>query len=225
MTKEDDLTDMARRSYGYGEWKAPFWFIGPEQGKGSQESNDNQERLAAWIRMGRPEVCDCYLFHQEIHETRWHGKIPKLQATWKSLILLLLTYHGRSPTNDERRLYQSSQWGRSGGETCVIELSGLAARSLQEPIDRLQFRKERIEFIRKSIESANPKPKFVIMYGKSEEESWNQIVSQVMRKDEPVRIGSTVFLFASHPQEHGLRNEYWIGLGKRLREAVNAANI
>jgi hypothetical protein len=225
MTKEDDLADMARRSYGYGEWKAPFWFIGPEQGLSSQESDDNQERIAAWIRMGRPEICDCYLFHQEIRETRWHGEIPILQATWKSLILLLLTFHGQSPTNNARRLYQSSQLGRSGGETCLIELSGLAARNLQQSIDRRQFRKERIEFIRKSIESSDLKPKFVIMYGKGEEESWKQIANQAIKKDEPLRIGPTVFLFASHPQERGLKNEYWIGLGKRLREAVNAANI
>lgn len=32
----DRILEMAKRSFGYGRWEAPYWFIGPEQGMGPQ---------------------------------------------------------------------------------------------------------------------------------------------------------------------------------------------
>jgi len=52
--KNTNLDEMARRSYGYGRWDSPFWFIGPEQGTGEHESDlevSLERRAAAWIKL------------------------------------------------------------------------------------------------------------------------------------------------------------------------------
>jgi hypothetical protein len=50
--------EMGRRSCGYGRWNAPYWFIGPEQGKGKDERDDNAQRVKAWQQLGRAELCE-----------------------------------------------------------------------------------------------------------------------------------------------------------------------
>jgi hypothetical protein len=66
----EDL-EMAHHSLGYGHWDAPYWFIGPEQGKGRKESPDNTPRVEAWKRLGKPEVYDCREFHSLIANDDW----------------------------------------------------------------------------------------------------------------------------------------------------------
>jgi hypothetical protein len=39
--------EMAQNCFGYGRWDAPYWFIGPEQGKGNDEPDDNTLRVLA----------------------------------------------------------------------------------------------------------------------------------------------------------------------------------
>ena len=217
---------MAYRCYGYGNWDAPYWFIGPEQG----QSRNLAHRVEAWLDLGGKELCDCRAFHTHnlIRESRWHRDHPQLQSTWKSLILLLLTFQENStddPTDDEiRRIYQRDRWGMAhNGETCVIELSGLPANNSKVQIDHKQFRQERIAVIRERIRAH--KPVFVVMYGKGEQQSWEQIASQTLKQDKPSKIGSTVFLFTLHPRAHDLKKDYWDALGKRLRKTVDRPNI
>lgn len=213
---------MALRSYGYGRWDAPFWFIGPEQGQARAENDTLSRRVEAWQRLGGNELCDCREFHDLIEEHRWHGQPTRLQSTWKSLILLLLTSRG-VPTNDAhdeiRRSYQRERWGRvNTGETCVIELSGLPANNLGEQRNREQFRSHRIETIRHRIN--DHKPQFVHLYGKSEYEHWCEIAKCTLELDRPHKIGSTIFLYTLHPNAHGLTKQHWIELGSKLRSAA-----
>src|ERR1700676_215023 len=91
---DKDLSEMARGSYGYGRWEAPYWFIGPEQGMGDHEREDSESaleaRVAAWIKLGRLDLNDCRKFHCEIGEKNWHCKEPvKLQKTWTPLLLTM----------------------------------------------------------------------------------------------------------------------------------------
>jgi len=96
----DDERELALNCYGYGRWDAPYWFIGPEQGKGKLEQKDVTDRASAFRKLNRDGLCDCRAFHTEIKDERWHFKeegirhkdMPPLQATWKSLILLLMAY-------------------------------------------------------------------------------------------------------------------------------------
>ena len=136
---------MARGNYGYGRWEAPYWFIGPEQGMGQHEKNDLRRRVEAWIELGQRELNDCREFHSRIGELRWHFKKPKvdLQSTWRPLMLLMMTLLGREADGEALRNYQRDRWGTINGETCVIELSGLAASTLRKTKTLVRFYKNR----------------------------------------------------------------------------------
>ena len=211
--------DMARHSYGYGRWDAPYWFIGPEQGKGPKEPADNSPRVKAWLELGAPELCDCFDFHQLIGEENWHKAKPKPQTTWKPLILLLLAYRDMEISSGALRAYQRDRWGRVvEGETCVIELSGLAARSLTVPIDRQRFRQERVETIRQRIDTYEPA--LVVMYGDSKErrEQWEMIAGKAFPPNNNLKRGNSLIALAPHPASFQLTDLEWRAMGARLRE-------
>jgi hypothetical protein len=211
--------EMARRSYGYGRWDAPYWFIGPEQGKGPKETADNTPRVNAWLRLDGAELCDCLDFHRLIGEVNWHKARPKPQTTWKPLILLLMAYLERDTNLEALRAYQRDQWGRaSSGETCLIELSGLAARSLSVPMDRERFRQERIEIIRQRMDTY--KPTLVVMYGDSKErrEHWEDVAGNVFPPDKVLKRGPTLIALPPHPASFKLTDLEWKAMGTSLRE-------
>jgi hypothetical protein len=224
---EVDQHEMARRRYGFGRWDAPYWFIGPEEGQDASENDELGPRAEAWLRLGASELSDCRAFHELIPGSElFREDKPPLQATWKYLILLLMAYLGKLKGDSEgdvevRRTYQRERWGRqSGGETCVIELSGFSANNSGVSRDRERFRAERIEIIRHRIRAY--RPEFVVMYGKSDREHWDEIAGVTLKLDTPRRVGSTVFLFASSPQERGTTNDHWIELGRRLNAELRA---
>ena len=105
-TKDDGIRKMALRGYGYGRWSTPYWFIGPEQGQAPEENHDLKPRVRAWRELGATALTDCREFHALIGERRWHREKPKLQSTWRPLLLLLMTYLGKSIDTDTLRNYQ-----------------------------------------------------------------------------------------------------------------------
>jgi hypothetical protein len=79
----------------------------------------------------------------------------------------------------------------------VIELSGVAAKSLRVPVDREQFRQERIQIICQRMVTS--RPAFVVMYGVSERPYWEEIAGCALVRDGVVKVGSTMIAFAPHP--------------------------
>jgi hypothetical protein len=130
-------------------------------------------------------------------------------------MLLLMTYRGRPFDKDALRNYQRDEWGALQGETCVIELSGLAARSLKVTRDRESFREERINVIRERMRSH--KPKLVVMYGKGQKDAWEAIAGRAFPADNILKDGDRTLVSTPAPTSRGLRNTYWEQLGKRLR--------
>lgn len=210
-----DLSEMARQCFGYGRWEAPYWFIGPEQGQAPAENDDLLPRLRAWHGLGRGELNDCRSFHALIGEKRWHRELPRLQPTWRPLLLLLMTFLGRPTDNESLRRYQRDSWGTLTGEACVIELSGLAAHSLKVNRERECFREERITVIRARIHQH--KPALVVMYGLSQSKDWNAIAGQTFPPDNILKVGPTILAVTPHPTSHGIPNTYWTQLGMKLR--------
>jgi hypothetical protein len=211
----DDELKMARGFYGHGRWKAPYWFIGPEPGG----DINNPLRAKAWTKLGATELCDCKEYCHAIGEERWHreppGK-PALQPTWRRLMRLLMTFLGLPSDNESLRLYQRDRWARvSGGETCVIELSGLSARK-KVPQRTVSFLDERINFICEIIRK--DEPEFVVMYGVEERTYWEKIAGCPLIRDGVVKPGATMFAFAPAPNTHGRKDSEWEELGKKLRE-------
>jgi hypothetical protein len=234
-----NLYEMARKSYGYGRWDSPHWFIGPEQGMGAHERSDLKQslerRCECWGELGGRELNDCREFHQCIGEMRWHFKKPKvdLQPTWRPLMLLLTTFIGTPTDNDRLRAYQRDRWGALDGETCVIELSGLAAPNAGGALDTIAFRQERIQAICQRM--LTHRPKLVIMYGRMQMESWNAIAKAMtgraladdseadLPKTNILVQGCTTLCCTQHPSrpvwdgKRYLGNEYWTRLGLKLR--------
>ncbi|MGB9466740.1 MAG: hypothetical protein WBR10_16655 [Candidatus Acidiferrum sp.] len=212
----NDIEPLALRCYGYGKWKAPYWFIGPEQGQDPSENNDLNLRNEAFCKLGKDGLSDCRAFHCEINQRTWHEGRPPLQRTWRRLMLLLMTFLEKTADDKEvLRAYQRDRWGSSTGETCVIELSGLPARSSKVSRDRESFRPGRIKFIREKMRAC--KPVFVVMYGMSEKKHWEEIAECALRKNYVQKVGSTIIALAPHPVAFGTKDQDWRKLGLRLR--------
>jgi len=112
--------------YGYGRWKAPYWFIGLEEGGVNGES-EFVDRLRTWRDAGAHPLLDLRDFHVAIRKLRFFsGGIP-LQPTWCPLMRVLFIAEGRDITTNALRFYQANQLGRFDGETTLLELSPLPA--------------------------------------------------------------------------------------------------
>ncbi len=211
--------EMDRRFFGYGNWTAPYWFIGPEQGRGPGESEGHEQRVEAWIASGRPELCDCRDYHEKILAPQWHRQDARLQPTWKSLILCLLTVMNHQADNVHLRNYQRSRWGMSDRpETCVIDLSGLASRSLSGLLNNRAFIEGRVEVIRQRIQEHDPK--LILMYGLTCRKHWSEIARLELEVDEPVKREGHVYAVAPHPVSFGRKRSDWVELGQRCRELL-----
>ncbi|HMD22341.1 MAG TPA: hypothetical protein VKH40_18590, partial [Alloacidobacterium sp.] len=178
-------------------------------------------RLEAWRQLGSRELNDCKSFHEAIKEYRLHRE-GKLVPTWRSLILLLMTFLEKPNDRESLRSYQRSHWGSSSGETCVIELSGLAARNLNAPRDRESFREERITKIRERLNENNSTVKLVVMYGRTRKESWEKIAGRTFPPDGILTSGTTIIAHTPAPVAFGLTNEYWEELGLLLRNKAKS---
>jgi len=215
MDQDSDVLKMACECYGFGRWAAPYWFIGPEQGQSPDEHNDLKPRAKAWLCLGGGELNDCRKFHELIGEKRLHRETPQLQRTWRPLMLLLMAFLGEPTKNDGLRDYQRDKWGALDGDTCVVELSGMAAHSFKIDRDRNCFLEKRVKIIRERI--LQHKPKFVVMYGMREKLSWERIADRPFPRENILELGPTILALTPHPTSHGSTNEYWKGLGNRLR--------
>jgi hypothetical protein len=222
MPNDPNIHKMAHGCYGYGRWGARYWFIGPEQGM--KKSEDLQRRVDVWHQLGGQELNDCREFHELLPELRWHGENPKLQKTWKQLILLLLAVRDEPITNDCRRDYQRTRWGMQNGETCVIELSGLPShcydastkqkKKLFEPGEFERIRDKRIGFICDKI--LQHSPRLVVMYGISEKKHWDKIAEVKRRFTHDTEV--PILVQATHPVSfEGVEDEYWRRLAIKIR--------
>jgi hypothetical protein len=212
---------MAEHFFGYGRWDAPYWFVGPEAGMA--KSGDSLElRYESWKTLEYAPVVDCAAHHRGFGFTKWHEPHPPTQATWRQLIRLLLSF--KSDTNgtdidiEAIRAYQRDKWGSSTGETCVIELSGLASPNMGELRDRTTFLSERIMRIQEGALAHSPK--FIVMYGVGQREEWERIAGAKFVSKGTCRIGNTLVAIVPHPVTRGLGNEYWVRLGRTLRGIV-----
>lgn len=216
--------------FGYGRWDAPYWFIGKEPG-----GSGDPEQYASWMRLGGTDLIDCRDHDLDCPSERqpgmWHGGEPRLQSTWRPLIALVLAYEGAATYDEEAvRQYQDERWGRADGETAVLELSAIAARSVSHGERmRLVHIPERIATFRAHI--AEERPKFVVFYGLGTDpvhnvpylQHWNHIAGRELAVDDPVQIDETIFVVERHPTAHGTTNAHWMDLGHRVRNMRDSA--
>jgi len=134
--------------------------------------------------------------------------------------LLLMAFLKRHTDKESLRNYQRDRWGMlSRGETCVIELSGLAANNFRVFRERRLFRQERIDVIRQRM--LTYRPALVVMYGRSAKEDYEKIAGCSFPADNILKLGFTIIAFAPHPTARGQRDASWDELGKRLRQEAS----
>ena len=214
---------MAEYCYGYGRWNARFYFIGLQQGQAKEENNDLTSRYNAFRELQQEGLCDCRAFHQHIGQPRFFregssGYVP-LQSTWRKLMLAMFGYKGgHHADKNTLRSYQASNWGSATGETCVVDLSGLAANNLGVVRDREAYVEQRMR--RLLGEVRKHQPAFVLIYGKAQHARWERCLrdqSDVNQEDGVWRCGSTKLVLQSTPK--GQFDHEWVSLGLKLRAA------
>ena len=217
------IEEMARGCFGYGNWEAPYWYVGLEEGM----DGELDARIHAWRELGAETgLSDCRAFHRKIGVDKWHRNHEKaaLQATWKQLIRVLLASRSENTDLHAIRNYQCNEWGKAKGETCVIELSGLPAKGLKEgvmlrgqhftPEQVKQILHERTAVIRQKI--LINRPKFVLMYGMIGKQHFERLAGQGLARDQVVTVGPTKMVLTQHPVAQGSANADWVALGKKL---------
>lgn len=233
MPVDVDAKSFAAESwYGYGRWDAPFWFIGPEPGMKQEEGDNLLARCQAWQLLGSPELLDCVAHHRAFGHMTYHTRTmrmkipvetetmrPPTQDTWRRLIRLLLAFKGERTDHDAIGDYQCDAWGSASGETCLLELSALAARSLLVKRDRTTFRRERSEHLRmRLLENA---PRFVIMYGLGARDVYERIAGSSFDANGYAWSGSTLCALVEHPTAiPGKSADWWIAKGRETRDMI-----
>jgi hypothetical protein len=212
---DDALVDaFANGFFGYGDYRARYWFVGMEEGGGASEE-EIERRLSAWRARGRRELEDLAEFHAAIGEERWFKK-ARLQPTWRGLIRIVMAAEGLTPGREDVRAYQRDRLGRMTGDTCLIEIMPLPsprsnAWGYTSMLNDRAYgsraayvnavRPARLAHIQTRIDEY--RPPFVIIYGSS-------------RAAFIAPIGTHV-VFIKHPTARGLTNNDFAEVGRGLR--------
>jgi hypothetical protein len=233
MLDDHLLQDFIDGFYGYGNYNAPYWFVGMEEGGGNSVEEINS-RLQAWRTRGRREIEDVADYHRAFGISRYWEKRPPLEATWNKIIRIYLASKGAQPTTDDVRFYQRDHLGREGGDTCLLELLPLPspstshwlyadASSIPALASRQAYRDWLIPMRIKRLQERiwKYRPSFIIFYGKTYLEYWQAIVGAPLLHIETLNIDraevdGTLFVVTNHPVATGVTNEYFHSIGKML---------
>lgn len=226
------LTAFMDRFYGYGNLKAPMWFVGIEEGGGKTIEEVGRRIRVRDERRRREqretEVEDLQDFHEE-------AEIPidMLQPTWSAPMMAVLTATDR-PTDHRSLLeYQKTELGSSDGETCLLEVlplpkpgkndwpygawSSLPSLATKRIYDHT-YKKGRVDRIRLMIKRYEPT--IVVFYGTRKE--WLGRLppaSQVDVAFETGRLGSSRWITTDHPTAWSNDGpERFAKIGRQMRE-------
>lgn len=230
------LQKFMKEFFGYGNWEADLWFVGMEEG-GGNSIEEIRNRINSWDKRGRRNLEDVYEYHKDIEVgMEFFREKPALQRTWSKLIRIFLSIKGLSSKTEDVRKYQSKEWGRLSGETCLIELFPLPSPSaskwfyrdystLSFLINRTVYKhhlfKHRSEAIRTKIQEHHPAK--VIFYGLGYKDFWEGIVGKPFNQDgrqdiQKAAAAATSFYIIPHPAAKGMTNEEFENIGRYIKK-------
>jgi hypothetical protein len=235
MEQLDDTTVEAfiDRFFGYGDWDAPVWFIGMEEGGGGSIP-EVRRRIETWRARGSRELEDLVDYHFAIGVTKHVRARPALQPTWSKLVHLLLGMAGEVATDERIRTFQAKELGRKGGSSALLELLPLPSPGVGEWLYvgattiphlssreryRLHIVRHRIAAIREQV--ARHPPRVIVFLGMSYVPYWSEI-AQVSLAPRPgddfisVGVGQTTFVVVKHPTARGVTNALFRTIGEGL---------
>lgn len=205
----------ALRWFGYGQWEAPYWFVGMEPG-----GTDDHATYEAWKQLGGSELIDCRKHHLASSNTRWHGSdCPPMQPTWGHLIELVLGYEGEPADLDAVKTYQRSRWGSSDGDTASLVLSALHAPDLKADVPRRLHREQRVNTLRERLKQHAPT--FVVFYGTSYSRDYERIADTNLIRNGYAWQGKTLCALVQHPTARpGRPRGWWSEKGREIRAYI-----
>lgn len=229
MLDADRLRAFMRTFYGYGNWNAPLWFVGMEEGGGA-DLKEIAVRLASW---DGSELMDIREFHRGLQGIDWFAERPRLQSTWSKLIRIALCAEQAPCSGEAARKYQRDDLAKGTGRTALIELLPLPSRSLGDWIyaelnlpelaDRDQYsehlKDRRIRTIRARIDEYRPAA--VVFYGLACRSDWQKIADAEFEftatsRHGVAQTGSTRFILTRHPVARGTTNDEFCAIGSEL---------
>lgn len=235
MLNDELLTEFAENFYGYGNYQAPYWFLGMEEGGGNSVDEINL-RFSAWADRGKNELEDVAEYHCAIGIPELFSGKPKLQNTWNKQIHVLFGLKNQAIETEFVRNYQRDSWGRNDSENCILELFPLPSPSTGDwiygkksflltlrnrDIYRETYLPNRIEHIQKRVEEYNPKVVFI--FGVTYVPYWEKLVGVSFFEDSGLlqtTVGKTKFVVLQHPVAHGVTNEYFYNAGQVVAKSL-----
>lgn len=232
--KDDLLHEFMHGFYGYGDYNAPYWFVGIEEG-GARTVEGVNRRLRLWKERGKRELEDLAEWHLANGPHRHFSGRVALQRTWNRLMRILLCATDRNLSLSVLREYQKERLGRIGGETALVELLPLPSPStshwlyaehstLAELVDRQTYHQQiapgRAARLRARI--LVHRPKAVVFYSASStyRRWWEKIARADFEQVDDAMYrasqNSTDFVICKHPVAHGVSNDYFHRVGKLL---------
>jgi len=219
-TETGDARERAARGwFGYGQWNAPYWFVGMEPG-----GTDDIAWYETWLRLGGTELCDCRDHHLGTSFSKWHvGSRPPVQWTWRRLIQLLLGYEGRPADLDSVSAYQRDKWGALTGDTALAEVSAIRARSIATKLDRTTNLDQRVSILQERL-AAN-EPNFAVFYGTTFRNIYERIAQVKFDAKGYGWSGATLCVLVVHPAARSISSEvksgdWWIRKGAEIRTII-----
>lgn len=223
--------------FGYGNWAAPIWFIGMEEGGGGTIAEAGR-RIETWRMRGKLDLEDLVEYHYAIGITKYLGSRPALQPTWSKLVHLLLGMNEETATDERVRAFQANELGRRGGSSALVELLPLPSPGIGHWIygdattipylsSRERYRshvvRHRIAAIRERVASYGPAA--VVFLGLSYAAYWSEIGCLPLvpaRGDDFIaaKKGQTMFIVAKHPAAHGVPNHLFRNIGITVLRAA-----
>jgi hypothetical protein len=242
MDKQESLDDalleqFMSRFLGYGNFSAPIWFIGMEEGGGNDFAQVSK-RLEVWRSLGTRELEDVRDYHLEIGIDRFFREPIKLQRTWAHLMRVYLSVVGEPHQVQDLKNYQRDFLGRENGDTAILELMPLPSpgtnRWFYDAWSNLSLLKNRksylLEIMPRRISSLKKKiddfrPKVVVFYGTSYRNYFEQIIGSETKTDDGYGCyvyenATSIFLVIKHPAARGVTKDYFISIGKHLKSQL-----
>lgn len=225
---------------GYGDLRAPVWFIGMEEG-GGRDVDELMRRVDMWAARGRRRLEDLADYHRAIGFP-YHFEAPfPLQRTWGPLARVSQSARGASTELSALKRVQTTQLGAHGGQAALLELLPLPAPGthtwpyaalaehvpalLDRRTSRTAYEPARVAMLRALIEMGRPRA--VICYGLGYRASWTALSGAPLR---PVtiaeracyagRISESMLLAVPHPVARGGTAAFWEAVGSAVATAL-----
>lgn len=236
----DALDGFIKTFVGYGNLRAPMWFLGMEEG-GGRDVGELRLRVSTWNERGRRATEDLAGFHRAIGVTKYFVEDrPKLQQTWCALMKVLQAWRGGSTDLTTLRSVQAKEFGSNDGPAALLELLPLPAQSidswpyreLSTSVPQLASRSSyvdhvlpmRVQLLSQLVRKYRPTA--VVCYGLGYAKHWDSIFEVALNTVEidkrrclEGQLGDTTLTIAPHPARAS-STKLWTTVGSRLQGAA-----